>query len=158
MESARKPSRQIDRALFDTAADIHDPEARREFLTQACAGNAFRLARIVGWLDARDAAEKFFRTATIARVEAGGDVVAALGGELATSGSVETGAAPSEYGPGSRIGRYRLLERIGEGGCGVVYLAEQHEPVRRKVALKVIRLGLDTREFVGRFEAERQAL
>jgi WD40 repeat protein len=59
---------------------------------------------------------------------------------------------------GDRIGRYRLLERIGQGGCGVVYLAEQEEPVRRQVALKVIKLGMDTREVVARFEAERQAL
>ena len=60
--------------------------------------------------------------------------------------------------PGTLIGRYELLERIGEGGCGVVYLAEQKQPVRRQVALKLIKLGLDTREFVARFEAERQAL
>jgi serine/threonine protein kinase/WD40 repeat protein len=59
---------------------------------------------------------------------------------------------------GSQVGRYKLLERIGEGGCGVVYLAEQLEPVRRKVALKVIKLGMDTRQVVARFEAERQAL
>src|SRR6185503_2211059 len=58
----------------------------------------------------------------------------------------------------ARIGRYRLLQEIGHGGCGVVYLAEQEEPVRRKVALKVIKLGMDTREVVARFEAERQAL
>jgi serine/threonine protein kinase/tetratricopeptide (TPR) repeat protein len=59
---------------------------------------------------------------------------------------------------GDRIGRYRLLEEIGHGGCGVVYMAEQEQPVRRKVALKVIKLGMDTRQVVARFEAERQAL
>ncbi|PYK96137.1 MAG: serine/threonine protein kinase [Verrucomicrobia bacterium] len=59
---------------------------------------------------------------------------------------------------GDRIGRYRLLQEIGHGGCGVVYMAEQEEPVRRKVALKVIKLGMDTRQVVARFEAERQAL
>src|SRR5215213_7069379 len=60
--------------------------------------------------------------------------------------------------PGDRIGRYKLLEKIGEGGCGVVYMAEQEEPVRRRVALKIIKLGMDTRSVVARFEAERQAL
>src|SRR5207248_6746834 len=59
---------------------------------------------------------------------------------------------------GDLIGRYRLLQKIGEGGCGVVYLAEQEEPIRRKVALKVIKLGMDTKSFIARFEAERQAL
>ncbi len=60
--------------------------------------------------------------------------------------------------PGDRIGRYRLLQQIGEGGCGVVYMAEQEEPVRRKVALKVVKLGMDTKSVIARFEAERQAL
>ncbi|HEY9172533.1 MAG TPA: protein kinase [Verrucomicrobiae bacterium] len=60
--------------------------------------------------------------------------------------------------PGTRIGRYKLLERIGEGGFGVVYMAEQVEPVQRKVALKIIKAGMDTREVIARFEAERQAL
>src|SRR5579859_1105684 len=59
---------------------------------------------------------------------------------------------------GQRIGRYKILEKVGEGGCGVVYVAEQTEPVRRRVALKVIKLGMDTKAVVGRFEAERQAL
>src|SRR5215471_2272999 len=59
---------------------------------------------------------------------------------------------------GTAIGRYKLLERIGEGGFGVVYMAEQQEPVTRKVALKVIKAGMDTREVIARFEAERQAL
>ncbi len=60
--------------------------------------------------------------------------------------------------PGDRIGNYRLLQKIGEGGFGVVYMAEQEQPVRRRVALKVIKLGMDTRQVVARFEAERQAL
>jgi len=59
---------------------------------------------------------------------------------------------------GTRIGRYKLLEKIGEGGCGVVYMAEQEEPVRRRVALKIIKLGMETKSVIARFEAERQAL
>ena len=59
---------------------------------------------------------------------------------------------------GDKIGRYKLLQQIGEGGCGVVYMADQEEPVRRRVALKIIKLGMDTREVIARFEAERQAL
>ena len=66
--------------------------------------------------------------------------------------------APVREGEGSVIGRYKLLQRIGEGGFGVVYMAEQKEPVRRRVALKIIKLGMDTKQVVGRFEAERQAL
>jgi serine/threonine protein kinase len=65
--------------------------------------------------------------------------------------------SPTEK-PGERIGRYKLLQQVGEGGCGVVYMAEQEEPVRRRVALKVIKLGMDTRQVIARFEAERQAL
>ena len=64
---------------------------------------------------------------------------------------------PSEK-PGDTIGRYKLLQKIGEGGCGVVYMAEQEEPVKRRVALKVIKLGMDTKSVIARFEAERQAL
>src|SRR6266568_4533298 len=59
---------------------------------------------------------------------------------------------------GDRIGPYKLLQQIGEGGCGVVYIAEQDEPVRRRVALKAIKLGMDTKSVIARFEAERQAL
>jgi eukaryotic-like serine/threonine-protein kinase len=60
--------------------------------------------------------------------------------------------------PGDRIGRYKILQQIGEGGCGIVYMAEQEEPVRRRVALKVIKLGMDTKSVIARFEVERQAL
>ncbi len=72
-------------------------------------------------------------------------------------GTVRASLVPAEK-PGDRIGRYKLLQQIGEGGCGVVYMAEQEEPVRRRVALKVIKLGMDTKSVIARFEAERQAL
>ena len=62
---------------------------------------------------------------------------------------------PFREGPGTVIGRYKLLQKLGEGGCGVVYMAEQGEPVRRRVALKVIKLGMDTKQVVARFDAER---
>jgi len=65
---------------------------------------------------------------------------------------------PVTEGPGVRIGRYKLLEKIGEGGMAVVYMAEQKEPIRRRVALKIIKLGMDTKSVIARFEAERQAL
>ncbi len=71
---------------------------------------------------------------------------------------VSTIGWPEGAEAGNRVGRYKLLQKIGEGGCGVVYLAEQEEPVRRRVALKVIKLGMDTRQVVARFDAERQAL
>jgi len=67
-------------------------------------------------------------------------------------------AEPPDEAIGQTLGRYKLLEKIGEGGCGVVYVAEQSQPVRRRVALKVIKLGMDTKAVVARFEAERQAL
>ena len=70
---------------------------------------------------------------------------------------VLTDLPPFQHG-GDRIGRYKLLEQIGEGGCGVVYMAEQEHPVRRRVALKIIKLGLETKQVIARFEAERQAL
>src|SRR5687767_13026309 len=67
-------------------------------------------------------------------------------------------AAGHEPDVGDRIGPYKLVEKIGEGGCGLVYIAEQREPIRRRVALKLIKPGMDSREVVARFEAERQAL
>src|SRR5207302_8110221 len=71
--------------------------------------------------------------------------------------TVSPGFSPTEKA-GDRIGHYKLREKLGEGGCGVVYVAEQEEPVRRRVALKVVKLGMDTRQVVARFEGERQAL
>src|SRR5712691_2668407 len=84
--------------------------------------------------------------------------LAAMGMQLVPEETKTVTLAGAVEQAGDRIGRYKLLQRIGEGGCGVVYMAEQHEPVRRRVALKVIKLGMDTRQVVARFEAERQAL
>ena len=71
---------------------------------------------------------------------------------------ISSGDTPHFEQPGDKVGRYKLLQQIGEGGCGVVYLAEQEEPVRRYVALKVIKLGMDTKSVIARFEAEQQAM
>jgi serine/threonine protein kinase len=150
-----KSKGQIERALFDASVGIDDPPTRMDFLAKACAGDDLMFSRISDWLETQDDAEDFFRIATIAKAEAGIDVLEEL-----------CEASPSDVGPhsqsmnesGSWMGRYRLLERIGEGGCGVVYLAQQSEPVRRKVALKIIRRGLDTERVIARFESERQSL
>ena len=72
--------------------------------------------------------------------------------------TIKLSLSDEEESPGTMIGRYKLLEKIGEGGFGVVYVAEQREPVKRRVALKIIKLGMDTKQVVARFEAERQAL
>jgi serine/threonine protein kinase len=79
-------------------------------------------------------------------------------GESSSTLKLEFADSPLDEAVGQTLGRYKLLEKLGEGGCGVVYVAEQTEPVRRRVALKVIKLGMDTKAVVARFEAERQAL
>jgi serine/threonine protein kinase/Tfp pilus assembly protein PilF len=87
---------------------------------------------------------------------------ATVEGDASASAPPPTGASPRPVDPlerpGDRIGHYKLLQKLGEGGCGVVYMAEQEGPVRRRVALKIIKPGMDTRQVVARFEAERQAL
>ena len=86
-------------------------------------------------------------------------LAAALGPADAAPGRPMIGIeADDPEEPLRQIGRYKLLQKLGEGGCGVVYMAEQTEPVRRRVALKIIKLGMDTQQVIGRFEAERQAL
>src|SRR5438270_4536888 len=108
---------------------------RERFLTEACRDNPTLKSQVLALLQAHEGAGDFLRH-----------------GQLAAPASLLTEKA------GDRIDRYKLLQQIGEGGCGVVYMAEQEEPVRRRVALKVIKLGMDTKQVVARFEAERQAL
>jgi WD40 repeat protein/serine/threonine protein kinase len=125
------------RALFDEASEIEAGQARAAFLDEACAGDAALRADLEELLHSGEAAGGFLADPKRAPLAA---------------------VAANEEREGDLVGRYKLVERIGEGGCGVVYLAEQIEPVRRQVALKVIKLGMDTAAMVTRFEAERQAL
>src|SRR5579884_507136 len=122
------------------------PERRSEFLDRACEGDGALRAEVESLLRSLELENELLREPTISPQALGpqpdGTSPDPLGGE----------------GPGGRIGRYRLLEQIGEGGFGVVFMAEQHEPVRRLVALKIVKLGMDTKQVVARFEAERQAL
>ena len=130
--------------IIAAALRLPTPEGRATYLDQACGDDEPLRQRIEALLQAHDKAGEVLDNPT-----------ADVG---ATTLSFATGMVPMTGKPGERIGRYRILERIGEGGCGVVYVAEQTEPVRRRVALKVIKLGMDTHEVIARFEAERQAL
>jgi serine/threonine protein kinase/ABC-type nitrate/sulfonate/bicarbonate transport system substrate-binding protein len=117
---------------------------RGAFVARACGGNGVLRDRVLALLRGYEGAGAELEASPVAGV----------------AKSARAGAAGEarDYAPGTRIGRYKLLERLGEGGCGVVFMAEQEEPVHRRVALKVIKLGMDTREVIARFEAERQAL
>jgi serine/threonine protein kinase len=127
-----------DVALFAEALQLPSSQ-RSAFLERACGDDAKLRERVTGLLRAHDSAGDFLEKPP----------PDAIDGELEVSVGEK---------PGDRIGRYKLLQQIGEGGCGVVYMAEQEEPVRRRVALKIIRPGMDTRSVMARFEAERQAL
>jgi tetratricopeptide (TPR) repeat protein len=129
-----------DEALFEAALNCRTPAERAAYLDRACAGQPELRQQLEVLLAAHDRSGAFLETPAT-------PIDAALKLDL-----------PGEEAPGTVIGRYKLLEKIGEGGAGAVYMAEQTEPVRRKVALKVIKLGMDTRQVVARFEVERQAL
>jgi serine/threonine protein kinase len=144
------PARRKEEEIFDAARRLHDATQRREYLDRTCAGNAGLRSRLGELLDAVADAEQFFA--------AGGAAVQSLGAELGALTRLSPAKTAGEEPAGRRIGNYKLLERIGEGGCGVVYMAEQEKPVRRRVALKIIKLGMDTKSVIARFEAERQAL
>jgi serine/threonine protein kinase len=150
--------KQHEESVFETARKLADPAARRQYLDEACADNLELKGRVAALLEVESDADAFFREADTARIAAAAGIVGAASRAHQTGSAGRAGAIPVTEGPGTRIGRYKLLQRIGEGGCGVVYMAEQEEPVRRRVALKIIKLGMDTRTVVARFEAERQAL
>src|SRR3989454_2355568 len=130
--------------IFEAALQHATREKRAAYLNEACGDDARLRERVEALLKAHDQAGEFLEQAPA--------------GVSAKTFVVTTGMVPVTEGPGDRIGRYKLRENLGEGGCGVVYVVEQEEPVRRRVALKVIKLGMDTRQVVARFEAERQAL
>ncbi len=136
--------------VFNAALELSPGADRDAYLAQACAGDNTLRQKVEASLQARAGAEDFFKTGPAG---ARGTAAAAL-----AAAATNVISAPLTENPGDRIGRYKLLEQIGEGGFGVVWMAEQEEPVRRRVALKIIKLGMDTKEVVARFEAERQAL
>lgn len=146
---------EIEEILFEAAVAIETPQTRDALLGLLRDGDPSCSDRLRGLLEVNMRADSFFRKAegarTMVATEAGKELVGSLDPATIVS-------PPEDEKPGGRIGRYRLDQRIGEGGCGVVYLAEQIEPVRRQVALKVIRLGMDTERVVERFEMERQSL
>jgi len=138
------------REIFLAALEKPGPEERAAFLSAACGNDRAVRKRVDELLREQDTVGSFLETpaASVARGSAPG--AAGPGGTAVVSSVTEK--------PGDRIGRFKLLQKIGEGGCGVVYMAEQEEPVRRRVALKIIKLGMDTKSVIARFEAERQAL
>jgi serine/threonine protein kinase len=140
-EPKRTPvDRTREEAIFDAVVTL-PLEQRSAYLKQACGEDVQLLRRIEFLLESNDQAGKFLEPAL----------------PQSPTRTIVIPEPPSEK-PGERIGPYKIREKLGEGGCGVVYVAEQTEPVRRRVALKVIKLGMDTRNVIARFEAERQAL
>src|SRR6266436_2306159 len=128
-----------DIAVFTEALRL-PPEDRDRYLDEACEGDNELRRRVEALLLAYEHAGDFLKRPA----------------EDRPARAVQ--AFPAEEKPGDRIGHYKLLQQIGEGGCGLVYMAEQEEPVRRRVALKVIKPGMDTKSLIARFEAEQQAL
>ena len=126
------------------------PAEREAYLDEACAGDRALREQIEALLRVHDEAFTFLEG------RAPGMEVSPLAAGISDAPQGLPSSADAKVE--DRIGRYKLLQQIGEGGCGVVYLAEQEEPVRRRVALKVIKLGMDTKSVIARFEAERQAL
>jgi WD40 repeat protein/serine/threonine protein kinase len=128
-----------ERDLFIAALQKDAPEVRRAYLDAACGRDDALRGRVEALLAVHARAGSFL--------------------ESPVSGPVAPAdEQPPREGPGSAVGPYKLLEQIGEGGMGLVFVAEQQQPVRRKVALKLIKPGMDTKEVIARFEAERQAL
>jgi serine/threonine protein kinase/tetratricopeptide (TPR) repeat protein len=125
--------------LFLKALELRVPSERQQYLDAACAGDAALRAEVQALLEASERAGSFLESP-------------------APAPDVTVDLPRVSEGPGTVIGPYKLLEQIGEGGFGVVFMAEQTQPVRRKVALKVLKPGMDTHQVVARFEAERQAL
>ncbi|MBK1883559.1 serine/threonine protein kinase [Luteolibacter pohnpeiensis] len=154
--ASSEADREIEEAVFETALGLEDPDSRDEFLKQWFRHDEAALARMRKLVEAAEKSAAFFVDARESRMSIAWDAADAFESSEFPFPAEDPKLHLVE--PGSRIGRYRLTQRIGEGGCGVVYEADQEEPVRRKVALKIIRLGMDTERVIARFEIERQAL
>ena len=125
--------------IFKAVLKLKDSAQRTATLQELCGSDTVLLSRVQALLRVAEGIGDFLETPVL-------DV------------SIDGDKSPVTEGPGMEIGRYKLLEKIGEGGMAVVYMAEQEKPIRRKVALKIIKLGMDTQQVIARFEAERQAL
>lgn len=151
LPTAVSTSKTIERILFEGASEIDDSGERVAFLDQTCHGNPELRQRLEQLLHLRESADRFFEPGAEAPLHP-------LRDSNVTGVSDPPAPGNDAQEMDTRVGHYRLLEKLGEGGCGIVYLAEQMEPVRRRVALKIIRLGMDTENVIARFEMERQAL
>src|SRR5262245_41552554 len=128
-----------ERSIFIDALEIAAPDERVGFVNRVCGNDSALRERVQHLLRTFEQASGFMH------------IPAA---DLLST----TDQPPQLEQPGTVIGPYKLLEQIGEGGFGVVFMAEQNEPVRRKVALKIVKPGMDSRHVIARFEAERKAL
>ena len=133
--------------ILDETLQLKSEADRKAYIENVCASNRDLQQKVEDMLEAHQRAAEFFDGAT--------SILNSLKVEKEETEIAEIDLAER---PGSVIDRYKLLEKIGEGGMGVVYMAEQTEPLVRKVALKIIKLGMDTKQVIARFEAERQAL
>ena len=139
-----------EKAVFCQALEISDPTQRWQFLEQACGVDPALRDQVEKLLALSQVAGDFFRECAPALEPEPADTAHALSSDALTM--------LPELPESKRIGPYKLLQKLGEGGYGVVYMAEQEQPIRRRVALKIIKLGMDTKSVIARFEAERQAL
>ena len=137
-----------DRDIFIEVLELGNPSERAALLDEACHEDAELRGRVEQLLAEHERQESFILDSPPTGINGfptGQDIAPTID-------------RPITEGPGTVIGPYKLLQQIGEGGMGVVFMAEQTEPVQRTVALKIIKPGMDTRQVIARFEAERQAL
>jgi serine/threonine protein kinase len=127
-------------AIFHAARDIPEAGRRREYVREACAGDETRIALVEALLAAADTPDSL------------------LDRPAGSAAAVTVELPPAGETPGATIGPYKLIEQLGEGGMGSVWMAQQTEPVKRLVAIKLIKAGMDSKQVLARFEAERQAL
>jgi serine/threonine protein kinase/Tfp pilus assembly protein PilF len=138
-----------ERDIFIAALNESEPAKRAAFVNKACGQDKALRRRIEDLLREQESLGSF--------LEQPADGVGTSGLPTLPPPTIESAGGPAE-GPGTMIGPYKLLEQIGEGGFGAVFMAEQQKPLRRKVALKILKPGMDSRQVIARFEAERQAL